>query len=291
MSADTLCRSFMALVLAALLAPACLAQPLASPQEQASGTAGANQGEDMVRNLGRALELTDEQRRTVDPIVRDHAQKIDAIRRDSSITGREKRARVREETDALRQDLKPLITPRQARLLDAYLTPKSLIPTSYQVSASYEIFLPSDPQARSIFGNSPSSFGAGLHIYEPEISRGTRIGLAADLFSLISGGNTEYVLAPQISVVHYIPLMESGTRLWAYGRLAAGPAYIDYSFDTPLGEHFGAKRLGADASAEVGLRYGEVELAANYRLLTAPAGINTSGWQLSLTWFVFHFHL
>jgi hypothetical protein len=247
------------------------------------------EADDLVTRLRQELELTDEQEPKVDPIIREHESQVAAIRADASLTAREKRAKVRESFAAMALELKPLLTQKQGDRLDAFLATKPWYPTHFQVSASYESYFPSGETARSIFGRSPSALGFGAEVYAPTAHRGTKIGFSFDLFSLINGGNTEYVLAPQASLEHRIPLTSIAKHFWAYGRLAVGPAYFDYSFDTPDGTHYGAKRIGADGGAEIGLRCGPVELAANYRLLTAPAGVNLSGLQVSLTWFVFHF--
>ena len=246
------------------------------------------QAHDMVDRLDRLLKPTDTQKPDVDRIVGEHEAQISAIRSDTTMSKEDVRARVRENLAQMASELKPLLTREQNRRLGEFLRPRPWFPTEYEVYVSYEAYLPTDPVARNIFGNSPSAFGLGFQVYQPDIPAGLKVGWSVDFFSLINGSNSVFVLAPQITAEQYEPI---GKNLWAFGKLSAGPAYFDYAFDMPDGRHFGAKRFGGDGSAEVGLRYGPVELAANYRLLTQPVGVNFSGVQLSLTWYVFHFRI
>jgi len=285
MRTTRLTQIFAKLALAALTIPAC---SMAQAAHTAPDTSESVQTHDLVDRLNRLLQPTDSQRQDVDRIVGEHQRRIDEIRSDPALSDGDKRARIRENLAAMTSELKPILTPDQARRLDRFLAPRPWFPTEYEVSVSYEAYLPSESSARNIFGTSPSAFGVGIQVYQPDVPQGVKFGWSFDLFSLVNDSNSEFVLAPQLTLEQYVPL---GQKLWAFGRLSAGPAYFDYSYNTPLGAHYGAKRLGFDGGAEVGLRYGPVEVAANYRVLTNSAVINLSGLQLSLTWYVFHFRI
>jgi hypothetical protein len=274
-----------ALIALALAVPAVAS---ASTSTLPSSLPSASHDDSLVEVVNRVVRPTATQRPDVERIVGEHARQIASIRSDSTLSGRERNARVHEELRAMASDLKPILTPDQSRRLDNYLAPRSWFPHEYEVSASVESYLPSDGTARSIFGNAPTAFGVNVQVYQADWPQGAQFGWSVDLFSLVNNSNSIFVLSPQVSLEQHVPL---ANQLWAFGKLSAGPAYFDYSFDTPDGSHWGAKRIGADGDAEVGLRYGPVEVAAKYRLLTEAAGVNFSGLQLSLTWYLFHFRV
>ena len=64
---------------------------------------------------------------------------------------------------------------------------------------------------------------------------------------------------------------------------------MDYRFDTPDGLHYAAKRIGADAQASVGLRFGPAQIAATYRVVTQTAPISFNGFELSASVIVLRF--
>jgi hypothetical protein len=273
------------LALVALVMPACVTAVAA---DVAMKPTTLQQTSDLVDRMNRLLRPTEAQKPDVDRIVREHGRQIEDIKSDATLSNREKRSRIHESLTAMAGELKPILDRDQVRRLNDYLTPKSWFPTEYEVSASYEVYLPTETSAQNIFGKSPSAFGLGVQFYQPGVTEGAKLGWSVDLFSLVNNSNSEFVLAPQVMVIQYAPIAQN---TWVFGKLSAGPAYFDYSYNTPLGAHYGAKRLGFDGGAEVGLRYGQVELAANYRVLTDSAVINLSGLQLSLTWYVFHFRI
>jgi hypothetical protein len=233
----------------------------------------------------RLLGLTNAQRSKLDPIVIKYQRRIGAIGRDRSLSVTEKRRQIDEEVDAMIGELKPALTPEQVtRLsslnLDEVLTsrPKGFHP---QAALNYQVFFPTSSETRSIFGSRPASFGVGLESYDQAIGRRVRVGLGLDAFTIPGSSNMLLVGAPLGTLEYRLPLVR---RAYAYGGLAAGPALMDYSFDTPSGRHFSAKRGGLDSRFELGLKWGFFRVAGTYRLLSQPAGISFD--QFAATAFV-----
>jgi hypothetical protein len=147
-------------------------------------------------------------------------------------------------------------------------------------------YFPESAFTRSIFGGHFDSYGVGFFDLVPSPTSRTHFGFGVDSLSLANSSNDLYMFGAVGTFEYRVPI---AGNLSAFSDVSAGPAYMDYSFDTPDGQHFGAKRLGADSFVEVGLRYGPVQIAAGYRGLTEPAGIDFSGAELSVTLVVVHF--
>jgi len=249
----------------------------------------ASQSGDLVDQIDRLLSPTHAQKPEIEAIVRRSREEISAIQADASLNARQRQAKIDESRAEMAQDLRPLLSTEQNRRLADYLSnlnrrKRLRLPVS-AVSATYERYLPSSALARSVFGSSPAALGLGFGSFTIGGKR-TRFDFGFDLFDLAISSSKLFVLSPQVSIEYRVPIARD---FGAFGKLLAGPAYMDYSFDTPGGAHFGAKRLGADAGIEAGLRFGRVQLDAKYRVFTQPTPVDFDGLQLSVTVIVMRF--
>jgi hypothetical protein len=242
------------------------------------------QGRDAADRLERYLELTSDEKSFVDPIIRRHLSAIASIRQDTTLTPKQKKDQLDEEWSTMIDQVKPFLTPGQARKLDDISSNRIRIHP--QVTANTGVYFPTGPAFRSIFGDSPSSLGLGLGFGQVATIGVARLTFSVDSLSTEAGSNKLFVGAPQLALVTGTPI---APRVYAFGRVSAGPAYMDYSFDTSAGNHIAAKRLGADGLAEIGLLWGPVRVSAGYRFLTEPAGINFSGFLVTATLSLFRF--
>ena len=71
-----------------------------------------NPGERLQKELD-SLNLTDDQKKKIDPIVEKLKTDLQAIRDDNSIQGKDKMAKVREKVTAARTDIESNLTPEQ----------------------------------------------------------------------------------------------------------------------------------------------------------------------------------
>jgi len=248
----------------------------------------------LVASVDKFLELSDDQKAKIEPIVQAHAATVAAILADRSITGKARIQKIHEDYKKMGGEITPYLidaqikwVPKMVQLLkpDGSIAHVSAIPGVDLISIGYEAYMPSGSLARSIFGNSSGAFQLGLTDFETSSDDRFHFGVSTDGVS-IGSSNKLFVFSEQVGADYKIPI---ANRFSAFIGLAAGPAYMDYSFDTPSGAHYGAKRIGADALARVGVRYCGFQLAANYHYLTEPAGINFSGLDLTVTYVLFHF--
>jgi hypothetical protein len=237
----------------------------------------------LAQTLNRQLVLTPDQQNHIDPIADRRQGSIDAIAKDSTLTDRQKQEKYRNELVALRAEILPYLTAEQAGAYDITFNLSAPKPKLHfpGVGLQGQLFFPSGGTARSIFGSSAASFGLGIGSAVADLGPRTRLEFTVSTFSVNNDGNDLFVISPQEIIEYRAPISKG---LYAFTSFALGPSYMDYSFDTPSGAHYGAKRLGADADLEAGLRYGQFRFGVLYREFTEPAGINFSGFQLSLTW-------
>lgn len=80
---------------------------------QAQGQRRAGQG-DRLRQLKEQLKLTDDQVQKLKPILKDEADKLKALREDTSLTPQDRRAKAREVREAATPKIKAVLTKEQA---------------------------------------------------------------------------------------------------------------------------------------------------------------------------------
>lgn len=297
-------RSYASAIFAGILAGSAVAQEAVRNILVSEPAAGGVQEKpkqaipksvDLAVAIDVYLNLTPDQKSKVDPIVKVHQAKVAAILADSSLSARKKDNRVTDERKALVTAIKPFLTGPQIHKLftlldhirpDGTITRHVKIPFVQLLSLGYDIYYPSDATARSIFGDASGSIRVGFGDFDSATNRRFSFGFALDSLGMGRNENKLFVLSPQMSLQYRIPILP---RLSTFASLGAGPSYTDYSFDTPAGAHFAAKRLGAKGELSVGLRYSGLELAATYHAMTRPADIDFDGVQLSLTWIVVRF--
>jgi len=266
---------------------------LSEPSVQAESESHPRSSEETISKIDRLLSLTDDQKRQINPILTQRLGEIATINSDKSTSASEKKAKFEAVKQSLMDDVRPLLTDQQRprwvavlKRVEADGAIKRTQPLVPLISGTYEEYLPSGSVARSIFGSSPASWGFGLADVEDAKGARFRFDLGLDSLTLYASGNKLFVLTPQASVEYREPLAKYFS---AFAEVAAGPSYMDYSYDTPAGNHFGAKRFGAEGDLEVGLRYGRAQLSADYRLLTEPSGINLDGLEIALTYVLVKF--
>lgn len=160
---------------------------------------------------------------------------------------------------------------------------KPLIPL---LSVTVGAYLLTDSLSRQIFGDSTSFVGVGFREFARSPGSNDLVGVSLNVLHVGGASDNFFVVSPQVTYEHRFPIAKG---LTAYGKLLGGPAYMDYSFDLPNGDHFGAKRFGAEGEIEVGLRYERFQLNAQYHVLTEPQDVSFNGVELSLTWIAVRF--
>lgn len=71
-----------------------------------------------VEQLNEALNLTDEQRAKITPLLADEVKQIEQVRADNSLMPREQSAKIREIRQVTQQQIRPLLTAEQQQKLD-----------------------------------------------------------------------------------------------------------------------------------------------------------------------------
>jgi hypothetical protein len=248
--------------------------------------------DDLTTLLHHALHLTDAQKAKVDAMVQQHEHRIREVLSDTALNPKARDERLRQFREAFVSDVNALLTPPQKWRLHRILrrirldgTVKSE-PAIDLISIGYESYFPSSGRARDVFGDSSGSFYLSLSDFEFEPDDRVFAGVGIDTLSLYDHGNDVFVVTPDLAFEYRVPVTHD---LSLFGDAAVGPSYMDYSYNTPSGAHFGAKRLGADGRLGIGIRYARVQLAASYRAFTEPADLNFDGLQLSLTWIAVRF--
>jgi len=96
----------LTLSLAALFA----APVLVSAQDQARGR---QTPEERVKALKESLKLTDEQAEKIKAVLAKNQEKMKALREDTSLSQEDRRAKMRENAEAVDAEIKPILTPEQ----------------------------------------------------------------------------------------------------------------------------------------------------------------------------------
>jgi hypothetical protein len=246
-----------------------------------------------IQALNADLQLSHDQAQKLDPRFNYYFLVMLRFHHDASLTLQEKAKNIADQKKALVADVRPFLTTDQVGMLENDLaklnlewvggSKKFLIPL---FSVTYEKFFPSDATTRSIFGPSPSSIQFGITELEQSPNDRTRLSFGFETFGTGTSSNKLFIGSPDAAYEYRVPVAGHFTT---FAKVFAGPSYMDYSFDTPNGQHFGAKRIGLNGGVQVGLRYGRAQLTAAYRAFTQPAGIDFNGIQLDLTYVVVHF--
>lgn len=108
-----LCSAFI------LLSPVLRAQDetSAAPEIGQGPRAGQDRGE-ILGKIAQALDLTDEQKADIKPIVDQRRAKMMVLRENKSLTPEQKRAQAKEILQASLQQIKGILTPEQQQKLD-----------------------------------------------------------------------------------------------------------------------------------------------------------------------------
>lgn len=274
-------RRFLVALAACAVVSTCFAQAtLSSPSIAMARQPGS---QTLVDKLNQALNLTDEQRHNLDPIIAKYEDRIASIKADSTLSSDDRQTALRSEADQLKTELQPSLTADQMARLERFLAPRKRFVYHPSLTVDYDEFFPTDAYARSIFGRAPSGFGVSPFDTRSDSDSRERIGYGLSAVD-ITGSNTITVVSPQVTYRFNYPLRKDFV---ADIEAGAGPAYMDYSYDTPAGAHYGAKRLGAVGTLEAGLRYGPVKFAVGYYVSTEPTGVNLNGFTATIKWTIF----
>jgi len=107
--------SVSALVLSGLLACTSFAVAQSSTDSSATPRRGGKRVEirDRLQQVSKELNLTDDQKEKLKPILRAEAQKIQRLRQDSSLSQQEKRKKIQEMRQEVVAKVKPILTAEQ----------------------------------------------------------------------------------------------------------------------------------------------------------------------------------
>ena len=109
-------RAFqLSLVSAVLLGGLLLCCPVTSHGANPSESPGAKPGlaKERFKNLAEQLNLTDEQKQQLKPILREEAQKLKNLRAQTDLSRRQRRAQLIQIRQDLLARIKPILTPEQ----------------------------------------------------------------------------------------------------------------------------------------------------------------------------------
>jgi hypothetical protein len=242
-----------------------------------------------LAGLDQSLALSSAQKDKADPIISVHEQQITSILGRADLYETERKSQIRQSIVDLRAELQPILIPEQLATYDNLFkiqapfqevkrgSLKDLLP---DIGVKGEVFLPSGSEARKLFGDSIFSIGLGLGKSEA-IGNHIRLGFSLDSLSIDRNSNKLFIAAPELALEYREPLSKD---IYGFARLLVGPAYMDYSYNDPSGNHYAAKRLGLDSGLELGVRYGQLRLGVEYKIFTQPANVNFDGFSASLTW-------
>jgi Spy/CpxP family protein refolding chaperone len=90
----------------------------AKAQDQDTQSAGARQmpsPDDVVQKLGEKLNLSDDQQAQIKPIIADRQQKLQALRSDTSMRGRQKAREAKSILEDSDRKIKAILTPDQQK--------------------------------------------------------------------------------------------------------------------------------------------------------------------------------
>lgn len=90
----------------------------AKAQDQDTQSAGARQmpsPDDVVQKLGEKLNLSDDQQARIKPIIADRQQKLQALRSDTSMRGRQKAREAKSILEDSDRKIKAILTPDQQK--------------------------------------------------------------------------------------------------------------------------------------------------------------------------------
>ena len=263
------------------------------PEASGSDFSLSTQEQDLVTSLDKSLALSDSQKANVDGIVKRHQDQISTIRTDLTLGASNRLAKMRENRIEMANEIRPFLQRNQMRRLDWWLWRAEMEDKASQrttfvplLSVTLGEYFPTDGQARQIFGSGTAFVGVGIREFEKSPLSNDLIGISLNTVHVGGSGNDFWAVSPQVTYEHRLRVTPNFTL---YGKLLGGPAYMDYSFDFPDGEHFGAKRWGLAGELELGLRWGRFQFNAQYHALTEPQDVNFNGFELSLTWIAVRF--
>jgi protein CpxP len=112
----TLTAAISVLLFGALASPglAAPAQP-AKPAAAGPGMMKMSQPENRMSRLCRGLDLTEEQKARIKPILEDESAKVKTILDDSTLSRQQKRTRIRDIHAATFEQIKKVLTPEQLK--------------------------------------------------------------------------------------------------------------------------------------------------------------------------------
>jgi Spy/CpxP family protein refolding chaperone len=103
-------------VLLALALAAFVARPAVAQQtSQSQGSQGTNSVDARLNNLSKELNLTDQQKAQLRPILSDESQQMQAIHNDTSLSREQKMAKMKEVRDSHQPQINQILTPEQQR--------------------------------------------------------------------------------------------------------------------------------------------------------------------------------
>jgi Spy/CpxP family protein refolding chaperone len=100
--------------IAAFVMPTQAAEPN-TPAVRNNGQAGREPVRDFLRELSEKLNLTDEQKAAIRPILVSEAGDIKAVRQDGSLSAEQKQAKIQEIRDKGREKINAILTPEQQK--------------------------------------------------------------------------------------------------------------------------------------------------------------------------------
>src|SRR5690348_18430308 len=99
-------------------------QPSQSDEHQHMGRGhahGAMSADEHLQMLSQKLNLTDDQKAKVKPILEQHLKERDAIMKDTSLTQEQKHAKMKESMDAAHKQMDPILNDDQKKQLAAMM--------------------------------------------------------------------------------------------------------------------------------------------------------------------------
>lgn len=163
---------------------------------------------------------------------------------------------------------------------------------SRYLGANIGVFFPSDGKLREALGDSWLSIGATAVTGESYARRAPSFDWEA--ISKSGSGNKVFMLAASYGFTFPLGQRRMGygmasTGARPYFAVRAGLSYVDYAIGVGAAR-VGAKRIGPNANAELGINIGDrLNVSARYDLMPAYDGYGFSGLSLSLKYGLLRF--
>jgi len=257
----------------------CLAALLSSPAFGKDPLPTQHADPNLIEKVHRVLHVEGPRKAQIDDILEAVQRAVDREEADQQKGRESKDKTVQSLVKAMMLELRSILSDREyARVSEALYG--VLKPGAHsKLAIQYSDIFPQSAETREIFGRAVGSFGLAYGGDEIVNSRWI-LGATLGGYEMWSNDNDVVVLSPEARFEYRLQISD---RFYTFAEAAGGPAYMDYSFDTPSHHHLGAKRAGLVGNAGLGFQVGPLRVEGDYVASTEPAGINFDAVEVTIT--------